>query len=278
MPHLPAATPQALAAYLARIGFSGTPRADLATLNAVHRLHAKAIPYENLDVQLGRPVTRDPRAAFAKLVGARRGGWCYEMNGLMAWMLEAIGFEVTRLAGAVMREQAGDVMIGNHLVLLVELDRTYVADVGLGNGLVEAVPLEAGPIRQGFKRMELERLGDGWWRFRNHKGAMPPSFDFNPDVGDEALLEERCRWSQTDPASPFVVNAVLQRHFGDHFESLVGTTYGILDGAGTRERTIASAHDYARVLRERFGLAVPHVDYLWAKVSTAPRPDIPAAA
>ena len=90
-------------AYLDRIGFQGVPRPDLATLRALHRGHALAISYENLDVQLGRPMTTDPAAAFDKLVHGRRGGWCYEMNGVLGAVLSEIGFKVTRLAGGAYR-------------------------------------------------------------------------------------------------------------------------------------------------------------------------------
>ena len=89
-----------LAAYLARIGHTGPVQPDLATLRAVHRAHHFAIPYENLDVQLKRPVVTDPAAAFDKIVTRRRGGWCYEMNGVLGWALAEIGFNVTyRMSG-----------------------------------------------------------------------------------------------------------------------------------------------------------------------------------
>jgi N-hydroxyarylamine O-acetyltransferase len=278
MTQTPSATPEAMAAYFARIGYDGTPRADLATLREIHRCQVESIPFENFDVQLGRPTGRDPRAAWAKLVGARRGGWCFEANGLFAWMLEAIGFKVRRLAGTVMREQAGDALIGNHLVLIVELDRPYLADVGLGNGLIEPVPLEEGPIRQGFKQMALERLDGRWWRFRNASGMMPPSFDFSLEIDDPALLDERCRWLQRDAESPFVRNAVVQCFRGDRFESLVGGAHTTYRADGAVTRMISDAADYAQTLRECFGLTLPEAERLWPKVSAGPQPDIPAAA
>ncbi|MBY0421933.1 MAG: arylamine N-acetyltransferase, partial [Parvularculaceae bacterium] len=112
--------------YLGRIGFAGAPAANLETLRAMHRGHALRIPYENLDVQLGRPVSRDPTRAFEKIVEGVRGGWCFEMNGVFSAALDAVGFRVRRLAGAVMREMLGDDAIGNHLVILVDLDETYL--------------------------------------------------------------------------------------------------------------------------------------------------------
>lgn len=76
--------------YFERIGYSGTPRVDLETLTALHRLHLESIAYENLDVQLGVPVPIDTSAAFEKLVTRQRGGWCYEMNGIPSWALDGI--------------------------------------------------------------------------------------------------------------------------------------------------------------------------------------------
>ena len=73
---------------------------DLATLKALHRAHLLAIPYENLDVQMGRRRTTSPAEAYEKIVGEKRGGWCYEMNGTFGWALKEAGFKVTRLAGA----------------------------------------------------------------------------------------------------------------------------------------------------------------------------------
>src|SRR6185295_6224569 len=181
-----------LGAYLARIGFSGAPRPDLDTLRAVHSAHLNAIPYENLDVLLGAPVDLDRARYFEKLVTARRGGWCYEMNGLLGWALEEIGFRVTRMAGAVHRTHLGEEAIGNHLVLLVHLDETYIADVGFGDGLYEPVPLKEGVIAQNGFQSRLVRVVHGWWRFHNHQNGGAPTFDFREEEADPALLARVC--------------------------------------------------------------------------------------
>jgi N-hydroxyarylamine O-acetyltransferase len=264
--HMPGAG-DALRTYLAHIGYRGEPTPDLATLTDLSRLHMAAFAYENIDVQLGRRVTRDPRAAFAKMVGDGRGGWCFEYNGLFAWMLELAGFRVLHLAGAVMREAGGDKMVGNHLVPLVVLDRLYLADVAMG---VLPVPLVEGPIEQGWRRYALERAGEGWWRFRNHPGALPPSFDFSLDCQDRALLDAQSEWLQTDPASPFVRNAILQRFLPDRIETLVGRLHSIIDVAGERVVEIDTRDGYGKVVRENFGVYVPDLAALWARVSQSP--------
>src|SRR4051812_21810770 len=119
-----------LEAYFDRIGYAGPRGADLATLTALHRAHLAAVPYENIDVQLGRPVVVDPAAAYARIVGkGRRGGWCYEMNGLFGWALDQLGFNVTRMAGGVVRELIGQNAVGNHLVLRVDFpEGPWIAD------------------------------------------------------------------------------------------------------------------------------------------------------
>jgi len=143
-----------LDAYLECIGFVGEPRADLDTLKEIHRQHLLTIPFENLDVQLQRTVDLDIRRIYSKLVEQGRGGWCYEMNGLLGWALAEAGFKVMRMSGGVWRSQHGDSVLGNHLVLCVQLDQPWIADVGFGDGFFEPVPLREHAFEQrGFSSM-----------------------------------------------------------------------------------------------------------------------------
>ena len=255
-----------LPAYLARIGFTHAPRPDAATLIAIHRAHLEAIPYENLDVQFGVASTIDPGAAFEKLVTRRRGGWCYEMNGVLAAALDAIGFKVTRLAGAVMRETWGDAVIGNHLVLIVDLDEPWIADVGFGDGMVEPVPLAEGAFSQGVFDYRLEVLGDGWWRLHNHPEGGARSFDFNLAVRDEAFLIDRCRFLQTDPSSHMLQHTIVQGHRDNAMAMLVNRTLKRVSAAGVSKDIIPDADAYVRTLREIFALDVPDAASLWPRI------------
>lgn len=259
-----------LQSYLDRVKFEGVPKPDLDTLTRLHRGHVDNIPYENLDVQLARKVTRRPADIFDKLVTRRRGGWCYEMNGLLSWALGEIGFDVTHMAGAVMREVRGDWAVGNHLVLLVKLERLYIADVGFGDGLIEPVPLAEGAISQRRLSFRLEELGQGWWRFHNSAGGGAPSFDFEVEEADEALLDERCAWLQANAESPFVLNAVVQRHAPDGLSIMRGRVLKTL-GEEIVARDIASAADYVDTLARVFGLALPEAAQLWPKIEARHR-------
>jgi N-hydroxyarylamine O-acetyltransferase len=260
-----------LEAYLDRIGVSGPLGTDLETLRRIHRGHVLSIPYENLDVQLGRKVSRHPAAAYDKIVRRRRGGWCYEMNGLLSWALDELGFNVRRLAGGVIREALGDEMIGNHLVILVDLEgETWLCDAGFGDGLIEPVRLTPGEFAIGPYRCNLSRIDGGWWRYRNDPRGGAPSFDFHESVIDETLLESLCVRLQTDPQSPFVQNAVLQRWRQDALQSLVGRVFSTVDARGKSSRLIASAEEFMTTLKSVFDLDLPEAATLWPKILARP--------
>ena len=253
--------------YFNRIGVEGPLRADLDCFRRLHRAHALTLTYENLDVQLGVPVTREIEAIFDKLVARRRGGWCYEMNGILGWALEEVGFEVKRLAGAVARDVAGDSVIGTHLVLLVRVDgEDWIGDVGYGDGLIDPVRLREGAISGNPLACSLQRIEGGWWRYLNDPRSGGPNFDFNPDVATEALLDDRCDFQQRDPASPFVQNAVVQRWTGDAHYSLRGRVLRVLTVEGEEKSLIDSSADYVRRLREAFAIDLPRAAELWPAI------------
>ncbi|MEV5970293.1 arylamine N-acetyltransferase [Streptomyces sp. NPDC051921] len=134
-----------LDAYLARIGYSGAPAPDLATLRALHRAHVATIPFENLDVALGRRVSLGVKDLEAKLVARRRGGYCYEQNGLLAAALERIGFQVAG-RGARNRTRGDALTPITHAMLVVTVGgEQWLADAGFGwQGPLEPVPLADG--------------------------------------------------------------------------------------------------------------------------------------
>ena len=255
-----------LADYLTRIGFQGSPRPDLITLRALHRAHQYAIPFENLDVQLRRPVTLDLEPSFDKIVHRRRGGWCYEMNRLMGWALEEIGFDVMRVAAGVMREHAGDSQLGNHLCLLVRLDQPYLVDVGFGGSMIEPLPLTATEREDCPYRLGLSELSDGYWRFQEVTHSGPFNFDFRVAPADEALFAQKCQQLQTDPASPFVQNLVVQRRSVDTHLSLRGRVLTTLHATHSDRVLLDSADELVATLRDRFDLEVPEAASLWPSI------------
>jgi N-hydroxyarylamine O-acetyltransferase len=256
-----------LSAYLQRIRFDGSVRPDLETLSAIHRAHQYAIPFENLDVLLRRPLTLDPEANYDKLVRRRRGGWCYEMNGVMEWALQEIGFDVMRVSAGVMRVQAGDAQLGNHLCLLVYLDEPFLVDVGFGGSLTEPLPLRALEREDLPYRLGLSEPGAGYWRFsETTHGGEAFSFDFRGTTADEALLARKCQFLQSDPASSFTQNLVVQRRTLATHLSLRGRVLATIHATGVDKTLLNSADELVAALRDNFDLDVPEAASLWPAV------------
>jgi N-hydroxyarylamine O-acetyltransferase len=255
-----------LESYLERIGFSGTPAVNVRTLAIIHRQHLISIPYENIDVQLGEPLDLDLERIFQKLVVNRRGGWCYEMNGLLEWALREIGFDVTRVNGGVMRAETGDDALGNHLVLLVNLEDTWVVDVGFGDGVIDPVPLRAGGITQRGFNYCLEQLDEGTWRFHNQQHGAAPSFDFCTSPADETLFHTKCEYLQTSPESQFVKNLVTFRFTQQGYEAQVGRLAKRITEQGVESWLVDSAEQLVERLETVFGLDVPQVATLWQRI------------
>ncbi|MFN8492577.1 MAG: arylamine N-acetyltransferase [Caldilineaceae bacterium] len=247
--------------YLARIAYQGSLAPNLATLTALHRAHLQAIIYENLDIHFGRPLTLDLAQMFDKIVKQRRGGWCYEMNGLFAWVLQELGFPVTLLSGAVNRLAQG---AADHLVLLISLDRPYLVDVGFGPGFLEPLPLMAGEHQQGFMRFRLGQEANLWRFYNDTCGGLGYDFTLRPCTLDDFV--HKCHWLQTSPESNFTRLAVCHRLTEQSVFSLRGAGLKTYTADGVAEQVIDNEEIYAQVLRDLFNLELEQTNELWSKV------------
>ncbi len=255
-----------LRAFLDRIGFRGVARPDLATLCELQRSHVYTVSFENLDVQLRRPVGLDLERCFDKIVNKRRGGWCYELNGVFGWALQEIGFNVMRVSAGVMRERAGDEQLGNHLCLLVQLEQDYLVDVGFGGSLSRPLPLREATHDQSPYRITLSKTNDNYWRFSELARGAPFSFDFRSEVADEALLAEKCAMLQQSAESTFVQNLVVQKRTDDMHIALRGRVLTTLRATGEERTILASAEELVSVLQNSFELNVPEVAAVWPAI------------
>jgi N-hydroxyarylamine O-acetyltransferase len=208
-----------LASYLERIGLSGPVKPTFEGLAAVMTAHLAAIPFEGLDAFLVRGAARGIAAIHDKLVIRRRGGWCYEQNGLLGWALSEMGFTLMPLAARVNRSEGE---AGGHLALLVELaGQRLLVDVGFGGS--QTVPLELAPTvtrHEPFAIALTER--DGWWRYSEDAGSSPFFYEFELKPAEPDRLEHWQDWQATSPDSSFVANLVAQRRIGDTHVMLRG--------------------------------------------------------
>jgi N-hydroxyarylamine O-acetyltransferase len=233
-----------LAAYLDRIGVAR--HAPLAT---IHRAHVAAIPFENLDVQLGVGVSVDLPDVQAKLVDAGRGGYCYEHGILLGAVLARLGFTVERRLARI-----GDPAVAprprSHLVLVV--DGRWLADTGFGSGLLEPVPLVDGHVsHQGGWTFRTVRLDDGAWQLHELRGGawqthytLPPETTYLPDV-EVANFATSHR-----PTSRFVLQTVVMRKDDDRLRALIGRRLTVHTPDGQVEDRTVTADELGDVLRD----------------------------
>lgn len=251
-----------LDAYLARIGHAGDRRPTLDVLRALHLAHACAIPFENLDPFLHRPVDIDLAAVTAKLLSGTRGGYCFEQNRLFAAALGALGFAVVPLAARVVLGRPADAMAPRtHMLLRVDVDGVaWIADVGFGGATLTA------PVRLDTEaaqdtphgRYRLRRLGGAFVEEVLMPDGWSPLYRF--DLAPAAPVDEEVanHYVSTFPASHFRHRLTVARPGPAGRTVLLNdrlTHYGP-DGAVDR-RTLADAGEAVRVLAERFGLVVP---------------------
>lgn len=256
--------------YFDRVRFDGEQRPSLAALSELQKCHVCSVPFENLDVQLGRRTTTDVDAAFEKIVRNGRGGWCYEQNGLFGWVLSQLGFDVTRLAASVMREDRGEATTSSHLSLLVAIPddpaRRFLVDVGFGGSLIAPIEFMEAEHSQPPFRLGLQQLDDGYWRFWENDGSGEFNFDFLPQEADETALAAKCGDLQTDPESGFVLNLAAQLRTPDRHLSLRGKILKSLSITGESTKTLESSSEFVTSLRETFGLVDPEIESLWPRV------------
>src|SRR5436190_1336658 len=190
-------------AYLERIGYGGSREPSEHTLSELHRAHMLAVPFENLDLHLGVANVLDPEHVFDKIVTRRRGGWCYELNGLFALLLESLGFAVRRYSASVVLSDPPSPDFA-HLTLRVDLDRPWLADVGFGASFTRPLRLDDDDDQErDGKRYRLAPADAHGGRMVIHEDDAP-QYAFALQPRRMAPVAEMCRRQQTDPGSHFL--------------------------------------------------------------------------
>jgi N-hydroxyarylamine O-acetyltransferase len=238
-------------AYLDRIGARRPATVDGAALTELHERHLAAVPFENLDIHLGVANVLDPEHVFDKIVTRRRGGWCYELNGLFALLLESLGFTVTRYSASVVLSDPPSPDFA-HLTLRVDLDRPWLADVGFGASFTRPLRLddEDDQERDG-NTYRVTRCSDG--RMILHEnGTAQYAFALEPRQIEQ--FAEMCVLQQTSPGSHFLHAPMCSRATEDGRVSLAGMRLITTTKHGRSERELESEADRAAVLLDLFGV------------------------
>lgn len=199
-----------LGAYLERIKYRGRLEPDLQTLRALHLAHLYTVPFENFDVAPQRPIVLEMDRVFDKVVHRRRGGVCYELNGLFYHLLSALGFEVTMLSAEVFFPHPLARSDFDHMLLAVNLDQRWMADVGFGGAFHEPMLLDETQIKhEGDRAFRVVREGAHrtlWMHLPDMGWVKVYRFTPRPRaLGDFAGM---CRFHESTPDAYYVKNRI----------------------------------------------------------------------
>ena len=248
-----------LSAYLARIGQPLVSGADAATLSRVHRAHLAAIPFENLDIQMGRPIELDAVSLQEALVRRRRGGYCFPQNALFRLALSALGFTPHAREARVRFTATLPVPPRTHMVLVVPIDGVdWLVDVGFGaNGIVEPLRLYSTETTQDGWTYRVSREGRLHVLQRRDGDQWLDLYAFTDD--DAATIDYIVgNWyTSTHPDSKFVRTLTAQRMIGNTRHQLRDLSYSVARQGGEWQTRTVTREELIPLLREVFDLDVP---------------------
>jgi N-hydroxyarylamine O-acetyltransferase len=248
-----------LSAYAARIEYGGPFTPTLATLRALHLAHATHITFENLDILLGRPILLDLESLSAKLIGARRGGYCFEQNALFAEVLGTVGFPVRRLAARV-RMDSSEIRPRSHMLLAVEIEgENWLADVGFGaDGLLLPVRLDTPEAQRHFSWQYRVVVEDGLHVLQSLRPeGWFDLYSFTLEEQHAVDYEVSNYFTSTHPRSPFVNRLLVQRPGREVRLVLVNRQLTEHRTDGVSETTLPHDEALLATLSDRFGLQFP---------------------
>jgi N-hydroxyarylamine O-acetyltransferase len=258
-----------LDAYFGRIGWDGGTRADFDTLSGLLMAHMRSVPFENLDVLLGRPIRLDLEGLQQKLVRARRGGYCFEHGTLFAAVLEKLGFEIARHAARVVLIDTRETAPRTHMFLIATLpEGRFVLDPGFG-ALSPMFPVPLIDRTEAADATHWMRHDDPWWVLRARtpeKIVEAWASTLDADNGSDFVLGNH--YTSTYPASPFVNRLMLRAFTADGTVSGMNRDITFRRGVETQQVQLADRRELRALLAEHFGFDLPEVEHL--RVPTVP--------
>ncbi|WP_345236486.1 arylamine N-acetyltransferase [Hymenobacter saemangeumensis] len=243
--------------YLARIGYSGDCTPSLAVLRALQRAHLLQVPFENLDIHLGRPIVLGH--SYHKVVSLRRGGFCYELNTLFYELLQALGFAVKLISARVWGKNDAFGPEYDHLAIIATVaGRDYLVDVGFGEFAAEPLELVlevVQPDPRGDFRI-VRHQGPYLLVQKRSEGEWEPEYLFTVQARALQEFAEMCRYHQSSPDSPFTQKRVCSRATPAGRVTLTNNRLLTTEHGQVSETVLESEEEVGEVLRRYFGVAL----------------------
>jgi N-hydroxyarylamine O-acetyltransferase len=241
--------------YLARIGITEGIRVDYHSIRLIQERHMLSVPFENLNIVNGLPIELDLDSLYDKIVVRRRGGYCYELNGLLAWVLKSLGYPVSLLSGQVRRDDGTFGPEFDHMVLLVSLHQDYIVDVGFGDSVRSPLPLSGEVVvdASGSYRIMPEYDSDVLLFQKRLGGEWVSEFRFTRKPRQIDDFRDMNIYQQTSPESHFTKNLIISIATPNGRVSISGDTFIETIGADKKRRTIRSDDERNDLLKRHFG-------------------------
>jgi len=223
----------------------------------LHKKHLLSIPFENLDICLGRLIILSQDAFYEKLIAHRRGGFCYELNGSFAGLLTSLGFKVRMLSARVTRKNGGFTPEFDHMTLLVTMKGRWLADVGFGESFTEPKRLDfEGPQTDNGRIYRITRRARGRLlsRWDREKNLWEPQYLFSLRPRSLGDFVRRCLYQQTSPNSHFKKGRVCTLLTRNGRVTLTDTKLIVTRGRRRIERPVNTRGEFDRLLRRWFDI------------------------
>ena len=244
-------------AYLERINYQGSRDVNAETLRALQVAHLLSVPFENLSIHAGEPIVLNDDALYTKIVKQRRGGFCYECNGLFAGLLRALGFDVAMLAAGVARPDGSFGPIFDHMALMVTLNERWLVDVGFGDSFVEPLLLdERSEQVEGKRAYKILEEDDYLILTRREMNTWTPQYRFTLRPYQYEDFAGMCRYHQTSPESHFTQKRVCSRATESGRITLSDMRLIETKDDERNERVLVNGEEYDAALQQHFGIVM----------------------
>jgi N-hydroxyarylamine O-acetyltransferase len=245
-------------AYLNRINYDGPLEPTAETLRQLHVTHLLTVPFENLSIHACEPIVLEDQALIQKIVNRRRGGFCYELNGLFAALLRALGFEVAMLSAQVADAEDTFSRDFDHMALMVAIEERWLADVGFGDSFVEPLLLDSRDAQvQGERAYRIVADDERLIMQRAEKsGEWKAQYRFTLEPFQYADYAEMCEYHQTSPLSHFTKARICSRLTAQGRISLSDMRLIMSEGGERRESLASTQEEYEELLRKHFGIVM----------------------
>ena len=245
--------------YISRIGYEGKLSPNEECLKELHRCHLMSIPYEALDVQLGKRISLDLNKIFKKVIDNQRGGYCYELNYIFHWLLTKVGFENHLVSARIFdNEKIGPEF--DHMAIVVKLNDLWLVDVGYGDLFITPLKIKT-DIEQEDKFKLYKLIPDGKNDYllleslkSNVNWIRKYSFNLKPCLIDD--FKDQHEYKQSSSDSYFVRNMICSLPNESGRKTILNNTFKIRTGSVVREKQFTSQKELTQILENDFNIRI----------------------